>query len=131
MVDQKQQETTADLGGPDSPTFPEGADPIRASTAGARRPRWGADGRLYYWSSGDWRLEAVRVEEQRGRLIVGQAHPVIDPQAEAAVHQKLVMSTIDGFEVDRSGRFLVLETAGDTTPPPLRRPILVLRRPRP
>ncbi|HEX6739740.1 MAG TPA: hypothetical protein VF310_15775, partial [Vicinamibacteria bacterium] len=110
--------------------FPEGGEPIRASTGGGRRPRWGPEGRLYFWASGERQLQVARVQQQGGRLAVEPAHPVIEAPLEAAVHQRLVMSTIDGFEVHPSGRFLVLENAGDTTPPPLARPVVVLRRPR-
>jgi serine/threonine protein kinase/Tol biopolymer transport system component len=107
--------------------FSQGGEPIRASTAGARRPRWGPDGRLYYWSTTVRQFEAVRVQQQQGRLAVAKAVPAVDPAAAAAIRREVVMSTIDGFEIDRSGRLLVLQAAGDTSPPPLGGPIVVLR----
>jgi eukaryotic-like serine/threonine-protein kinase len=68
-------------------SFPEGGTPIRVSSSGGRRPRWGADGRLYYWASGDQRLEAVRVEPKHGRLAADAPQPVIEAQAGVALRQ--------------------------------------------
>jgi hypothetical protein len=67
------------------------------------------------------------VEEQRGRLVAGDAQVVHDAEARARIGRRLVMSNVDGYDIDPSGRFLVLESSADATPAPLDRPVVVLR----
>ncbi len=106
----------------------EGAERIRVSLSPARRPRWGADQRLYYWSTSSSRFESVRLGWQKGHLVADDARPVLDPELGTSVARRLVVSAVDGFDLDRTGRFLVLETAADTNPQPLGRPVVVIRR---
>jgi hypothetical protein len=68
----------------------------------------------------------VRVGQQRGRLVADEARPVLGAEA-ASVIARLVMASIDGFDIDRKGRFLVLEQGGGAPLPPFARPVVVVR----
>ena len=109
-------------------SFPEGSEKIRASTRGGRQPRWGVDGRLFFWSSSAGRIESVRIGWKDGHLVADEAQPVLDPQVARTLARHLVVGAGDGFDPGRSGRFLVLESAADPSPPALGRPVVVVRR---
>jgi Tol biopolymer transport system component len=108
-------------------TFPGSGDRIRVSSGGARAPRWGPDGRLYYWATNLQALESVRVELRNGRLASSGSQPVHDAEAAAAMAGRLAMSGVDGYDIDSAGRFLVLEAVADTGTQPLSRPVVLVR----
>jgi Tol biopolymer transport system component len=110
-------------------TFPGGAERIRASASAARRPRWGVDGRLHYWATAARRFESVRLGWQSGHLVAEEAQPMLDPGAGASAVRQIVINPVDGYDIDRSGRLLVIETAAEAGPPIPGRPVVVVRRP--
>ena len=108
-------------------TFPAGGERIRVSASPARRPRWGVDGRLHYWATAARRFEWVRLGWQGGHLVAEEPQPVLEPGSPAVRH--LVITQVDGFDIDRTGRLLVLETAAESGPESPARPVVAVRRP--
>jgi serine/threonine-protein kinase len=103
--------------------------PVRVSSRGARRPRFSAPGRLYYWSSSGGGLRRVDYRIQGERFVAQPAQPVwrgSEDQVTEMARRVVVLGTYGGFDVDPvSERFLMLEKT--ESPDSLyRRPVLVL-----
>jgi serine/threonine-protein kinase len=114
--------------------FPDGEEKVQVSAAGARVPRWGRDGRLYYWSNGAREFYTAVVRLQGGRpAVVAAGKPLLPPGA-GLTADRLMVTSLDGFDVAASGRLLVLEPPVVAAPPNSGRPVLALnwdgRRPR-
>jgi hypothetical protein len=109
-------------------SYPDGANKVRVSPAGARWPTWDAQGRLYYWQTSDDTLWAAETTEQDGRLLVGRRAPAWSGGIDAAVLRRIV-NPVAGARYDLGAdgtRFLVLETTSERTTPAFVNPIVVL-----
>jgi hypothetical protein len=109
-------------------SFPGGTDKVRASTTGARWPRWGAGSDLYYWYSVVGGLQRIEGRVNGGRFTVVRAGPVwpaggaTDPPAD----RLRVSPRYAGYDVDGSGaRFLMLEKDAPDPEPAFLRPVVV------
>ena len=100
------------------------------SSTGARWPRFGASGRLYYWYSSRGGVQRIAYHTDQDRFVVDGITPVwsrVDEGEAAFSRRVLVMSSYGGYDVDPTGeRFLVLERNESPVEPPLRRPVIVL-----
>jgi len=102
---------------------------VRVSQMGARWPRFGSTGRLYYWSSSRGGLKRVEYRAAGDRFVADRVHsawPGTDEEVVALARRVLVLGTHAGYDVDPAAeRFLMQER---TTPPPApyRRPVMVL-----
>lgn len=99
-----------------------------ASTAGARWPVWGGDGRLYSWDTSQRRLVVANVVERDGDLVVEGEQPLLTEAVERATLPRIVVA-VNGarFDIDPTGsRLLVRESLVRADGPTLRQPILLL-----
>jgi len=81
---------------------------VRISTAGGREPVWARDGRELYYRQGD------------AMLAVGVAlEPTFSPTASRTLFEGPYTSVVWGeanYDVDRSGRFLMIKPVGQPAP---------------
>jgi serine/threonine-protein kinase len=107
-----------------------GGTKVRASGTGARWPRFGASGRLYYWYSPRGGVQRINYHAESDRFVVDRVTPVWSAvgEGEAAFsHRVLVMASYGGYDVDPAAeRFLVLERNESPLEAPFRRPVIVL-----
>jgi dipeptidyl aminopeptidase/acylaminoacyl peptidase len=102
---------------------------VRASHMGARWPRFGSTGRLYYWSSFRGGLKRVEYRAVGDRFVADRVHsawPGTDEEVVALARRVFVLGTHAGYDVDPAAeRFLMQER---TTPPPApyRSPVMFL-----
>jgi hypothetical protein len=109
-------------------SFPDGAGKVRASTTGARWPRWGSGHDLYHWYSFVGGLQRIEGRVDGGRFTVVRAAPVwpAGGAADALEGRLMVSPGYAGYDVDRSGaRFLMLEKDILPQEPAFRRPVVV------
>jgi serine/threonine protein kinase/Tol biopolymer transport system component len=109
-------------------SFPGGDHKVRASTGGARWPAWDSEGSLYYWQTGENRLQRVRTRQEGARLIVDAPEPVWSGPIGDAVLSR-VMISVAGARYDvvpHGSRFLVLEASGRDSMPDFRQPQIVV-----
>jgi hypothetical protein len=102
---------------------------VRASTTGARLPRFSAGGRLYYWYSFSGGVRNIQYHLAGERFVVDRVVPVWGGAegGEPAVVRRLQVTSSVGFDVDPAGhRFLMLERSTGLLEPALRRPVVVL-----
>jgi serine/threonine-protein kinase len=103
---------------------------VRVSTTGARWPRFGASGRLYYWRSSRGGVQRIGYHTEGDRFVVDGITPVwsrVDEGDAAFSRRVLVMASFGGYDVDPAGeRFLLLERTESPLESPLRRPVIVL-----
>lgn len=109
-------------------SFPGGEGKVRASTTGARWPRWGSRSDLYYWYSFVGGLQRIEGRVDGGRFTVVGKGPVwpargsTDPLAD----RLMVSPSYAGYDVDASrGRFLMLEKAAEGRELSYLRPVVV------
>jgi serine/threonine-protein kinase len=102
---------------------------VRASTTGARWPRFGLTGRLYYWSSSGGGLKRVDYRADADRFVperVQSVWPGSEDQVADLARRVLVLGAYAGYDVDpATERFLMLERAASPEAP-YRRPVVVL-----
>ena len=110
-------------------SFDDGAGRVAASSDGARSPRWLDERRLAFFSSTRRELRTVEVERAGGRLGVRGERLAIPPERRELADRRVIVTPVDGFDVDREGGFVVLETAAPDQPPPLAEPVLVVDPP--
>jgi serine/threonine-protein kinase len=107
----------------------EGGVKVRATKTGARWPRFGPPGRLFYWYSFRSDLQQIDFEARRDRLVMGPARLVFPPRddtQDARIRRMTVRAQYESYDFDVSRqRFLVLESASPPEPP-LQRPVVVL-----
>jgi serine/threonine protein kinase/Tol biopolymer transport system component len=106
-----------------------GGPQVRASTRGARWPRFGSSGRLYYWYSSRGGLKRIDYHAEGDRF-VAEREEFVWPGSEERVadlaQRVLVLGTYAGYDVDpASERFLMLERTASPEAP-YRSPVLVL-----
>ena len=109
-------------------SFPDGANKIRVSPAGARLPAWDSHGNLHYWQTPDYTMWAVHPTEKSGQLVVDTPQAVWRG-ADAPTLLRRIVTPLwgTGYDVDPGGaRFLVLETAAMRSVPQLSHPMIVL-----
>ena len=108
--------------------FPGGEGKVRASTTGARWPRWGPGLDLYYWTSFVGGLQRVEARVGGGRFAVLGSAPVWAPGDGPGPERRLVVKPgYESYDVHPAGgRFLMLETSEQELEPALRRPVVVL-----
>jgi serine/threonine-protein kinase len=103
---------------------------VRASAMGARWPRFGSPGRLYYWQSPRGGVRRVSYRIDGDRFVVEGVEPVWSgvEGGEAAFAQRVVvLAGYAGYDVEHAHeRFLVLEGDLAAGEPPYRRPAIVL-----
>jgi serine/threonine-protein kinase len=109
----------------------EGAGPkVRASQTGARRPRFGTPGRLYYWQSSRGGIQRIDHHTVGDRFVVdgvGSVWPGSPEEISAFARRVLVVSSYGGYDVDPAAeRFLLLERTLSPAEAPYRRPVIVL-----
>jgi hypothetical protein len=107
-----------------------GGPQVRASTMGARRPRFGPGGRLYYWSSSRGGLKRIDYRTEGDRFVAERTQsvwPGSEEQVAELARRFVVLGT--GYDVDPGAeRFLMVErTPSPQTP--YRSPVLVLNWP--
>jgi serine/threonine-protein kinase len=106
-----------------------GGPQVRASTMGARWPRFGASGRLYYWYSSRGGLKRIDYHADGDRFVTDKAQfvwPGSEDHLADLARRVLVLGTYAGYDVEpATERFLMLErTASPEVPYP--RPVIVL-----
>jgi hypothetical protein len=107
-------------------SFPDGAGKVRASTTGARWPRFGAGLDLFYWYSYRNYLQLIRGSEQDGSFVTSDAEPVW-PQPPASLRRLFVTPNQASYDVDaRRGRFVMLETSAAEVDAPFQAPVVSL-----
>ena len=103
--------------------------PVRASTRGARWPRFGSAGRLYYWSSSGEGVRRIDYHTDADRFVVDKSQsvwPGSDDQVAGLARQVVVLGTYAGYDVEpATERFLMLERTASSEAP-YRRPVIVL-----
>jgi serine/threonine protein kinase/Tol biopolymer transport system component len=108
----------------------EGGAKVRASTTGARWPRFGGAGALYYWYSFKGGLQRIDYHAAGDRFVVDGVGPVWpEPSAggTGAASRVLVTTGYGGYDVDRANRrFLMLERSAASLQPALGAPVVVL-----
>lgn len=107
--------------------LPDGAGKTLVSSAGARWPVWGSDGRLYFWDTSNRRFAGANVTDHDGHPVAGPQVPVLTADVERALLDRIVVS-VNGarFDLDPdSGRLLVLESPNAGELPPLDQPVLL------
>lgn len=105
----------------------DGTGKALASSAGARWPAWGGDGRLYFWETTSRRLAVVDVHELDGFPVVENERPLLAPEVEQEVLGRLLVA-VNGarFDVDpTAARLLVRESSSAGESPSLSQPILL------
>jgi hypothetical protein len=109
-------------------SFPDGAGKIRASTTGARWPRWGAGSDLYCWYSFVGLLQRIEGRVDAGGFTVVRVSPAW-PSSEAGdsrAGRLTVSPAYAGYDVDISrARFLMLEKEVPAPEPTYQRPVVV------
>jgi serine/threonine-protein kinase len=103
----------------------EGGVKVRATTTGARWPRFGAAGRLYYWYSFEGGLHQIDYRAESDRFVVGPTRPVVEGPANAP-RRLVVRSSYESFDVDAPRRRLLVLANDPETTPSLTRPVVVL-----
>jgi serine/threonine-protein kinase len=103
----------------------EGGAKVRATTTGARSPRFGPAGKLYYWYTFQGGLRQLDYRSHGERVVVGTAAPLYenapDPPPRLAVR-----ASYETYDLDAArGRFLVFVADAEVTPT-LTRPIMIL-----
>jgi serine/threonine-protein kinase len=109
-------------------SFPEGANKIRVSPAGARLPAWDSRGNLHYWQTPEYTMWAVHPMEKNGQVVAGTPEAVWRG-ADAPTLLRRIVTPLwgTGYDVDPQGtKFLVLETPAASSDPPLSDPVIVL-----
>jgi serine/threonine-protein kinase len=114
-------------------SFPDGANKIRVSPAGARLPAWDSRGTLHYWQTPEYTMWAVHPAEKGGQLVVETPQPVWRGAYAPTLLRRIVTPLWGtGYDVDPGGgRFLVLETPATSSVPQLSNPVIVLDWARP
>ena len=108
-------------------SFPDGAHKIRTSTSGARWPIWDAHGTVHYWQTQDDTLQSVHMTEKGGQPFAGPPRPVWPGSIDLVLRRIVNPVPSARYDLEPDGnRFLVLESAGESAPPPLVHPIIVL-----
>ena len=106
-----------------------GGPPVRASTMGARWPRFGSSGRLYYWYSSRGGLKRIDYRADGDRFVVEKVQwvwPGSEDQVADLAHRVLVLGTYAGYDVEpATERFLMLERTASPEAP-YGRPVIVL-----
>ncbi|HET8644193.1 MAG TPA: hypothetical protein VFO85_01815, partial [Vicinamibacteria bacterium] len=108
-------------------SFPDGAGKVRASTSGARWPRWGAGAHLYYWHSFVGGLTRIEGRDQQGRFAVARSGPVwpASGDGDPLAGRLTVSPGYAGYDVDATrARFLMLEKDVPVAPA-FQRPVVV------
>jgi hypothetical protein len=108
-------------------SFPDGAQKVRVSPAGARWPAWDAAGNLHYWQTEDNSLQLVPTRTEKEQFVAGEPRPVWRGRTQDAVLTRVVI-TVGGARYDldaRGSRFVLLERPIPSSPPPLEHPMLV------
>jgi Tol biopolymer transport system component len=108
-----------------------GAGPkVRASATGARWPRFGTSGRLYYWYSSRGGVRRVNHHTEGDRFVVESVEsvwPGSQEEVSAFARRVLVMANYGGYDVEpASERFLMLERNVSPEEAPYGRPVIVL-----
>jgi dipeptidyl aminopeptidase/acylaminoacyl peptidase len=103
---------------------------VRASVQGARWPRFGEPGRLYYWRSGQGGLRRVEYRASGDRFAITATRsvwPGDESEVSKLSRRVLVTATYLGYDVlPGSERFLLLERAAAQDAPAFRQPVIVL-----
>jgi serine/threonine-protein kinase len=108
-------------------SFPDGANKIRTSPSGARWPIWDAHGTLHYWQTQDDTLQSVHVTEKGGQLFADTPRPVWPGSIDLVLKRIVNPVPSARYDLEPGGnRFLVLESSGESSGPPLVHPIIVL-----
>jgi len=110
-------------------SFPGGAQKIRISTGGARWPVWGANGDLFYWTTGEGVMHVAHTRGAGDELSVSGIEPVWPPNGTERPALRRMFVTVAGarFDVHPSGtRLLTLESPTAPAPPALSRPVIAL-----
>jgi serine/threonine-protein kinase len=110
------------------PLHGEGAQ-VRASSTGARWPRFGAAGGLYYWYSFKGGLQRIDYHGAGDRFVVDSVGPVWSEagRPDDPARQVVVSATYGGYDVDPSSRrFLMLERGPASGEPGPEAPVVVL-----
>jgi eukaryotic-like serine/threonine-protein kinase len=106
-----------------------GGPQVRASTRGARWPRFGASGRLYYWYSSRGGLKRIDYHAEADRFVAEREEfvwPGSEDQVADLAQRVLVLGTYAGYDVDpATERFLMLERTASPEAP-YRSPVMVL-----
>ena len=108
-------------------SFPDGANKIRVSPAGARLPAWDSRGNLNYWQTPEYSMWTAHPTEKGGQLIVDTPQAVWrGANAPTLLRRILTPLWGTGYDVDPAGgRFLVLETPATSSVPQYSDPIIV------
>jgi tRNA A-37 threonylcarbamoyl transferase component Bud32 len=107
-------------------SFPDGGGKVRASTTGARWPRFGKGLDLYYWYSYRNYLQHIRGREQDGSFVTADARPVW-PQPPDSLRRLFVTPNQASYDVDpRTRRFVMLETSAAEVDAPFQAPVVDL-----
>jgi hypothetical protein len=103
---------------------------VRVSTTGARWPRFGASGRLYYWLSSRAGLRRVGYRSDSDRFVPDGVQPVWSGNEEEVsvfLRRVLVTASYAGYDVEPAAeQFLMLERTAVPDDVPYRRPVVVL-----
>jgi serine/threonine-protein kinase len=106
-----------------------GGTPVRASTRGARWPRFGSSGRLYYWYSSRGGLKRIDYRADGDRFVVERTQsvwPGSEDEVTELARRVLVLGTYAGYDVEpATERFLMLERTASPEAP-YGRPVVVL-----
>jgi Tol biopolymer transport system component len=102
---------------------------VRASTMGARWPRFGPSGRLYYWFSSRGGLRRIDYHADADRFVVERVQsvwPGTEDELADLARRVLVLGTYAGYDVEpATERFLMLERTASPEAP-YRSPVIVL-----
>jgi Tol biopolymer transport system component len=106
-----------------------GGPQVRASATGARWPRFGSLGRLYYWSSSRDGLKRIDYRADGDRFVVERLQsvwPGTDDQVAELARRVLILGTYAGYDVEpATERFLMLERAASPEAS-YRSPVIIL-----
>jgi dipeptidyl aminopeptidase/acylaminoacyl peptidase len=103
----------------------EGGVKVRATNTGARSPRFGAGGRLYYWYTFEGQLHELDYRAETRRVVVGPGRPVFD-RARVPPRRLVVGSSFGSYDLDAARQRLLVLDGGALEAPPLVRPVVVL-----
>jgi Tol biopolymer transport system component/tRNA A-37 threonylcarbamoyl transferase component Bud32 len=99
---------------------------VRTTTTGARWPRFGAAGQLFYWYSFEGQLRQLDYRAERDRVVAGPGRPVFGGSASAGLDRIMVRASYESYDLDvPRQRILVLARAAAPAPL-LTRPTVVL-----
>ena len=108
-------------------SFPDGAHKIRTSPSGARWPIWDAHGTLHYWQTQDDTLQSVHMTEKGGQPFANPPRAVWPGSIDLVLRRMVNPVPSARYDLQPDGnRFLVLESSGESSAPPLVHPIIVL-----